>query len=584
MTIPRLSDATLLSYVTLEVFARGKDYAISGAVTQMVQRGNRLSAAVEGSEYEPYRIEITFDADSVISADCSCPYEWGGWCKHIVAVLLSCRSMPYEIEQRPPLEELLHPLSRDQLHDLLLALAQRMPAVLEPLEHELQRQQTAAQATQATPPASSAPPQRRTAVDTGGYRRQAERIVGAVHGMRSGMDIYGYTSSAVSEMSELIAQAHTFTENGDGHNALRILEAITEPYVNHWFELDDSDGEAGSLFDDLGMAWAEALLTADLSPDEREDWQGRLEYWQTESEQYGIDVGFEPAIVAARQGWDSVQTEPADYITQQVIEARLNVLERQGRAEEFITLARAAGKLVRYATMLVRVGRVAEAVETGLHDLSSAADAHTLASSLHEQGEIDAALRVAEHGLTLAESHAPLAGWLRTVARQQGQHDLALHAAEVGFRSSPTLQTYHAVQELAGAQWEQMRPALLDYLRKKQGGLPDKRVDIFLHEGLIDDAIAVVKSGYSYGLLDRVLAAAVEQRPDWVIEAGTRHAEQLINEGKSKYYDVAVQRLVMVRRAYQYAGRADDWQRYEAELRERHGRKRKLMDMLRQMR
>jgi len=74
-----------------------------------------------------------------------------------------------------------------------------------------------------------------------------------------------------------------------------------------------------------------------------------------------------------------------------------------------------------------------------------------------------------------------------------------------------------------------------------------------------------------------------QQRPDWVIQAGTKHAEQIINEGKAKYYDIAVRRLALVRRAYQHAGRAEDWRRYEAQLRDTHGRKRKLMDMLRQI-
>jgi uncharacterized Zn finger protein len=143
------------------------------------------------------------------------------------------------------------------------------------------------------------------------------------------------------------------------------------------------------------------------------------------------------------------------------------------------------------------------------------------------------------------------------------------------------MQNYHGVQELAGEQWEQIRPALLDHIRQSERGMYDERIDIFLHEGLIDDAIKAVK--HSYTELDKVLAAAVEQRPDWVIQAGTKRAEWIINKGQSKYYDVAVMRLALVRRAYQHAGRAEDWQRYEAQLRDTHGRKRKLMDMLRQI-
>jgi len=595
MPIPNLSDAALLSHTAPEIFARGQSYAESGAVEAIIQRGNLLIAGVEGSQYEPYRVEVAIDGGGIAGATCTCPYDWGGWCKHIVAVLLTCRATPEVVQQRPSPAELLNPLSRDQLQELLLMLARRMPAVLELLEHELLQQQATSGEAQAAP---AAPDQRRTAVDTRSYRRQAEAIVGAVHSMRSGMEIYNYTSTAVHQMDDLIAQAHTFTENGDGDNALRILDAITEPYVNHWFELDGSSGAAGDLFTELGMVWTEALLTADLTRDEREEWQGKLEYWQTEVAEYGIDSDFEPAIGAARQGWDDPevvavllgdttdwadQADPLDYTTQQITAARLNVLERQGRADEFLNLARAANELPRYATMLVRVGRVPEAVETGLTHLTHAAQALTLATTLHDQGATDAALQVAEHGLTLAESRAPLAGWLCRVARQQGRHEPALRAAEVAFRSAPNLQSYHAVQDLAGERWEQIRAELLDYLRTYDRGLLDYRVDIFLHEDLIDDAIATVESGYSYEALDRVLTAAVTRRPNWVIQAGTHSAEQIINAGKAQYYDVAVQRLGLVRRAYLHAGHAEEWQRYLAELRTTHGRKRKLVDLLKQV-
>jgi uncharacterized Zn finger protein len=423
---------------------------------------------------------------------------------------------------------------------------------------------------------------RRTAVNTRSYQRQAERLFDAINYMRSGMEIYSYTGTAASEMEDLIEQAASFTRNGDGENALPILDAITEPCVRHWFDLDDSDGYAEGVFEDLGMAWAEALLTADLSPDEYEYWQSKLEEWQAEISQYGIDACFEAAIAITRGDRDA-DLDVADESNQMIVEARLNVMEQQGRTDEFLSLARASGHMMRYARMLVQTGRIAEAVQTGLHEFATAAEAHTLVTTLHEHGQIDAALRVAEHHLPRSNSSDRLAEWLRDVAQQQGRRDLALRAAEVAFRSAPTLQSYHAVQDLAGEQWAQIRPPLLDYLRNKPSGLSTQYAEIFLHENLIDDAIAVVERGYSYSLLDRVLAAAVEQRPDWVIAMGTKQAEDIIDRGKAQHYYTAVQRLALVRRAYEQTGRSDDWQSYIKHLRETHGRKHKLMDLLRRM-
>jgi hypothetical protein len=55
------------------------------------------------------------------------------------------------------------------------------------------------------------------------------------------MDTYA-NGGVADQVSELINQARPFIEAGDGRNALLILEAVAEPYVDHWVEFDDSDG------------------------------------------------------------------------------------------------------------------------------------------------------------------------------------------------------------------------------------------------------------------------------------------------------------------------------------------------------
>jgi uncharacterized Zn finger protein len=44
---------------------------------------------VAGSEFAPYEVSVTFDEAGITEAACGCPYEWDGWCKHIVATLLA---------------------------------------------------------------------------------------------------------------------------------------------------------------------------------------------------------------------------------------------------------------------------------------------------------------------------------------------------------------------------------------------------------------------------------------------------------------------------------------------------------------
>ena len=66
----------------------------NGAVLTLTRRGSVIHAEVAGSEYEPYRVWINFDKGGLRSGECSYPYDRGGWCKHFVAVLLTCLHEP----------------------------------------------------------------------------------------------------------------------------------------------------------------------------------------------------------------------------------------------------------------------------------------------------------------------------------------------------------------------------------------------------------------------------------------------------------------------------------------------------------
>src|SRR5262245_49064962 len=134
--IPGLSEAAIRSHAAPDSFSRGQSYFESGAVADLALRGNILQGHVEGSQYTPYRINITFDQGGVTSASCTCPYDWGGWCKHIVAVLLTCLYEGEDIETRPALDQLLAELDRTQLQALLVGLAERNPELADAIERQ----------------------------------------------------------------------------------------------------------------------------------------------------------------------------------------------------------------------------------------------------------------------------------------------------------------------------------------------------------------------------------------------------------------------------------------------------------------
>ena len=109
MTLPNLTPIILKHHATDTSYSRGEDYFQSGAVVAITQRQQTIEADVEGNNVRPYRVTIDVDGGGVTQADCTCPYAFGGWCKHIVATLLTCIHQPDTIEQRPTLNSITGP-------------------------------------------------------------------------------------------------------------------------------------------------------------------------------------------------------------------------------------------------------------------------------------------------------------------------------------------------------------------------------------------------------------------------------------------------------------------------------------------
>ncbi len=593
MDLPGLTEIGIRERASAESLRRGQEYYDWGAVVSLTRRGDVVEAEVEGSQPEPYIVHVEFDEGGITDARCNCPYDWGGWCKHIVATLLACLHEPESIAERPPLEQSLAGLDRDQLQRLLLALAAGEPRLVAAIESQIA---LLTATSPPTAPASEAPARARgTPLDPTPFRRQVRDSMRSVD-YRHSSEAYWQVGEVVARVSDVLDQAWAFIRAGDGQSGLVVLEAITAEYLAGYEYLDDSDGYVSDFFHDLAPAWAEALLSADLTAAERQSWARKLEAWQAELEDYGLDEALDPALGAAVQGWEfpplrrildgavTVGDEPEWPSTRwddELVRVRLNVLERQGRHEEYLRLARAAAQREPYATVLVQLGRVKEAMEYGPEHLATTNEALALARVLRERGELEPALRVAQRGLALEGRKATLASWLRGLAAGMGKTGQALSAALVAFEEAPDLGAYPRLRELAADGWSELRARLLDQLRQVKRHYPEGQVDVFLHEGLIGDAIAAVEKGVTHTLVERVVDAAIESHPDWVIQACRGQAEPIMNEGKAQYYDSAARWLGKARDAYRASGHEKEWQAYLAELLARHGRKYKLVPMLR---
>ncbi len=216
---------------------------------------------------------------------------------------------------------------------------------------------------------------------------------------------------------------------------------------------------------------------------ERKVWARKLETWQQEIDAYGVDDVFAAAHDAALQSWDDPQLQHVlqgtdsendswDGEEPELTVARLHILERRGRLQEYLHLARAEGQNEAYVAMLVRLGRTQEAAAYGRKHLEIAQEALTLARALYDRGEREQGLQIAEEGLVLQGPKADLAKWLRDKAENAGEKTRALAAAEVAFREELNLANYLRVAEIAREQWPEDRAKLLEHVRHTKSYTP----------------------------------------------------------------------------------------------------------------
>ncbi|MEH2109780.1 SWIM zinc finger family protein [Nostoc sp.] len=584
MSIPQISEFTIRRHANAKSFQRGEAYYEAGAVNTVTQRGHLLQADVAGTQARPYHVNLSFDSSGLTSVNCTCAYDFEGWCKHIVATMLVCARNPENIEQRPTLEQLLNQLDHIQTQRLLQELVAEYPPLIEAIDRHVSWM------TNPADKQTTIKSVRRSTIDPAQFRRQVRQI------LKNTVRYFeeGYEEDPIGEeLLSVVQTAVDFSERGEGENAIAILSAITSTCAENWDDVAEYGAENDEIVKELNEAWCEAILSTELTPEEKVDIQINLEAWQDE---WNADFGL--VMEALRQGWDyppllqvlqgnitergAWEEDVPDYADDLAL-IRLKILERQERYQEYLYLAEAEEQTQQYLTMLGRLGRVEEAIDAAQTQMNSMEEAFALAKTLSVQGALQQALDIAQSGLNLpGNCQYELGIWTSDLALEWGNSEAALLAIKAAFQVKPSFVDYQRMAELAGENWESVKTDLLRIIRTYSGwGTESAKVDIFLHEGLIDDAIAIASelSSDRSELIHRVMDAAIPHNPGWVIANARHRAEKIMDAGKAEYYYYAVEWLKKARNAYLESGKKADWLSYRENLIQTHARKHKLMGM-----
>jgi len=560
-------------------FQKGQAYYKSGAIynpaRQAVPGGITLTAQCEGSSAPSYRLHVELDGGGVRSASCTCPYDWGGDCKHIVALLLMYIHQPDEFVEQKSVNDLLAGLEKDALIALILRLVERDPDLYDVLELAIPAAKITVQLT-----TSGAARKRQTQVSEETYRKQISRILKQAY-RGDYYNEWGSTPGYVEDLGDILGTGMKFLDAGDAEGALIILRVLLEELTEDYDSNMDYDGDLACVIQDIGMPLAEAILSVELDSSTRKELQGTMQtILDNLDEMIEAEDKLELILAALEYGWDELPDEETEWeeyeeeywmVLDQLKQARLNVMARRGDDEAFLRAAEKSDPK-RYTLKLIELGRMDEAVKASGR-LENTSDMFEVAQKLREAGRLNDAIALAEKGLEMGGYYLnQLALWLAPLEESQGRTVMALQAYRVAYDESPNIEIYRHIKRLAGANWQNLQPALIR--KASEGYSKEVLADIHLEEKDWDAAIKVAEQDRgSFRLLEKVADAVISHRPDWVIRVSLKQSDDLIVQTQSKLYPIAARWLERAKQAYHQKGQDAEWQAYIDNLRTTYPRR-----------
>ncbi len=593
-SIPPFSEQAIGARVGEQNFQRGYQYFRNDAIIQPRKQGMTLKAQCEGSRPAPYRVQVTFDAQGISAAHCSCPVGDGGYCKHAVALLLTWLALPETFIEVEDLDVTLARRSKDDLIALIKQMLKKEPGLERLVE-------TVAPIGE----------KRSSPVNPEVYRRQVAGIFRKYqHNYDDYYDEGGDEADEIAdELLPIKAVGDGFAQEGDFTNAATVYTALIAGVIEHYEDVGGDTDELVDVVDSCVVGLGDCL---DTMPEETAARRAILQtffdifHFDVEHGGGSLSVGV-PEVLSAHAtpeerrlivGWVRAAIPPADdspiFSRRQRYGGLLLTLAGDKLDDEtFLRICRETGRTRDVIDRLLTLGRVDEAAkDTGqAHDHEMV----TLADLFVQHGHA----AVAEDVMLVRSRKTKdtrILEWLKTYYQAHNDLDAALEMAERLFRGQPNMPGYQEIRKLARAlgRWDALRGGILALL--KDASLSGLLIQIYLDEGEVDAALETLEARkvagqraagsfyagpYYYDNLPIAVAKAAEaQRPRAALQLYQQQAEGLISQRGRANYQIACTYLAKVRDLSERLGESEAWPRYIAGLREQNRSLRALKEEL----
>ena len=214
MQYPDITEDQIKDRCTKQVFSRGEDYFYNEAIENPIFHDGTLSANCHGSEFTPYSVSVALTPTGIADAECSCPYDWGGDCKHIVALLLTYVHEREAIRSIEPTLTAIAEKPRATLLSIISELLKREPALVSIAESYADNVEESEFGD--TPTASTIV----TSATSTAYREQIDRLFG------DGFLEQHQLHEVIAQLTELLKHAESLAQAGATEFAISILYAL----------------------------------------------------------------------------------------------------------------------------------------------------------------------------------------------------------------------------------------------------------------------------------------------------------------------------------------------------------------------